>query len=170
MHKYNHCHCFDIFFSHFSRHLSVATHRPFRSYGIRQITASNIVDPRLVTVNKKHTADPNRHPSRHGCAYVMTSLSASLYTLEPYIAPLSRASCYIRHTARAVSRSHAPSLYYSFDNDYGRLSTRRLLRHPLVPARERVWQRFSRVSLEPRIELDRRRRARRGTRARISWE
>lgn len=148
----NYCHCSNIFF--FWHRISLGILASRRTglfappYSARKIAASNIVDPRLVTV--KHTGDPNQSSRLCVRNDVVIGVSVHSWAIRCTVPP--RASRYIRHTARTVSRSHAPSLYYSFDNDYGRLSTRRLLRHPLVSARERVWQRFSRVSLEPRRE------------------
>lgn len=156
----------------FSRRLCVAMHRLFVLPNDAQKTAAaNIVDPRLVTASKKRTSDPNQ--SSRLCVRNDIVIGVSVYSWTTHRFP---AHLVIRvHLAPSLSfslfpRSLVPSLYYSFDNDYGRLSTQRLLRHPLILVRERVWQRFSRVAFESRRELDRKRRTWRETLARTSWE
>lgn len=139
----------------------------------QKTAAANIVDPRLVTASKKRTSDPNQ--SSRLCVRNDIVIGVSVYSWITHRSPpRTLLYTFIRlapsRFSLCLSFFRSSSLCHSFDNDYGRLSTQRLLRHPLIPARERVWQRFSRVAFESRRELDRKRRARRETRARTSWE
>jgi len=63
-------------------------------YGARKTAASNIVDPRLVTVNKKRTGDPNQ--SSRLCVFNDVVIGFSVHSWATRCTPLPRAPCYTR--------------------------------------------------------------------------